>query len=132
MNLSCNIHAASFVKNGEQDEYDDVSALQSPLGITGAFTFIYDYPLSREAKFIHPITPDMNGEDILVIARSDYETIYKDEEAAAGHPGYIPGMLNRSTSAGPYGIWGHDFNDLYFEAIQINTKKMEIEFGMGS
>ena len=128
MNLQCNLHAASFVKDEERDEYDDVSKLQPALNISGEFTFVYTYPLSNSASFKHTLTPGMNGEDILALARKDYEAIY----AAEDDPGNIPGMLNRSISEGPYGIWGHHFSDLYFECIDIDTAKMRISFGMGS
>lgn len=130
-NLSCNVHASSFVK-GETDEYGDVKNLKSAIGITGDFDFKYTYPLSVEARFTHTLSQEMTGEDILSLARSDYERIYKEEDTAAGDPGHIPGMLNRSRSEGPYGIWGHDFSDLYFEGICISLKKKTIEFAMGS
>lgn len=132
MNIDCNIHAASFVKGDEHEEYDNTEALLPAVGISGEFTFVYDYPLSRVANFKHKLTPEMTGEDILMLARLDYEKIYKDEEEAVGNPGNIPGMLNRATSKGPYGIWGHDFSDLFFEGIDIDTTQMRIEFSMGS
>jgi len=133
MRICCNVHAASFVKNDpERGEWDDVSELQNPLGLSGEYTFVYDYPLSRVASFKHLLMPEFTGEDILVLARSDYEYIYEKEEQTAGNPGHIPGMLNRQSSDGPYGIWGHDFSDLYFEVINIDATQMRITFGMGS
>jgi hypothetical protein len=128
INLDCNIHASSFVKGGERDEFDDVVKLQDALGLDGVFTFTYTYPLSNPAKFEHVLTPGMNGEDILALGRDDYEKIYAAEE----DPGHIPGMLNRAQSEGPYGIWGHDFSDLYFEGIDIDTEKKTLKFSMGS
>jgi hypothetical protein len=47
-----------------------------------------------------------------------YKDIYDEEHRAVGDPGHIPGMLNRATSAGPYGIWGHDLNDLVLSGAQ--------------
>lgn len=132
MELSCNVHAASFVK-GDPDEGEmNVLELLHPLGLSGEFYFTYSYPLSLSASFPHTLTPEMTGEDILVLARADYERIYREEEEAVGNPGHIPGMLNRASSPGPYGIWGHDFSDLYFEGIEINSEARQIEFGMGS
>lgn len=132
MNLDCNTHAASFVKGDEEAEYDDVEQLKTPLGLSGKFAFKYTYPLSVAAHFRHAVTPEMTGEDLLVIARGDYERIYREEDEAVGDPGHIPGMLNRARSRGPYGIWGHDFSDLYFERISIDTGDRLISFGMGS
>jgi hypothetical protein len=132
MNLNCNVHAASFIKGDEREEYDDVSELLHPLHLNGEYTFRYRYPLRRAATFNHVLTPEMTGEDLLVLGRIDYEEIYRQEEATAGDPGYIPGMLNRQSSEGPYGIWGHDFSDLYFESVEIMPETKMISFGMGS
>jgi len=132
MELDCNVHAASFIKGEEREEYEHADQLDKPLGLTGNFYFTYDYPLSVAASFPHTLTPEMTGEDLLVLARADYERIYQEEDAAVGNPGHIPGMLNRAHSPGPYGIWGHDFSDLYFEGIEINEKAHQITFGMGS
>lgn len=132
MELSCNVHASSFVKGDDRGEYEDVDDLLNPLNLSGDFYFTYTYPLSKSATFPHTLTPEMTGEDLLVLARADYERIYKEEDDAVGDPGHIPGMLNRQESEGPYGIWGHDFSDLFFETIQINMETRVIEFGMGS
>jgi hypothetical protein len=130
--ISCNLHAQSFIKGGEREDYDDDSNLKHQLGLSGEYAFSYDYPLSRIAVFKHTITPDMTGEDLLALARMDYGRIYREEEEAVGNPGHITGMLNRQTSQGPYGIWGHDFSDLFFEGIEYDSEKRTIEFSMGS
>lgn len=132
MELSCNTHAASFVKGMYPDECDNISMLQTALGLSGDFYFTYTYPLSVKAGFPHTLIPGMTGEDLLALGRADYERIYAEEEASAGNPGHIPGMLNRARSPGPYGIWGHDFSDLYFEGVTIDTTKMIVDFNMGS
>jgi hypothetical protein len=41
-----------------------------------------------------------------------YQKIYREEDEAVGPTGNIPGMFNRKTSFGPYGIWGHHIDDL--------------------
>lgn len=131
MFIRCNVHAESFVKDSRVD-FDDVTELKPALGLIGEYTFVYDYPLSRAAAFEHVLTSEMNGEDVLVLARQDYGRIYREEESAVGNPGHIPGMLNRAVSEGPYGIWGHDFNDLFFEGIKVDKAQMRITFAMGS
>lgn len=132
MKINCNVHAASFEKNGDVGKYDDVAQLKTPLGLSGKFAFKYTYPLSHAAHFRHMVTPDMTGEDLLVLACGDYERIYREEDQAVGDPSHIPGMFNRAASHGPYGIWGHDFSDLYFEGIEIDTADRLISFSMGS
>ena len=37
-----------------------------------------------------------------------------------GDPGHIQGMLNRESSDGPYGIWGHDIGDLVLGGVTDN------------
>ncbi len=135
IHISCNIHASSFTREGALAGEKDY---QPPMVETlagmpaGAYTFVYDYPLSREARIFHDVTGIISNIDLLLLARKDYEDIYAAEEAAAGNPGHIPGMLNRSKSEGPFGIWGHDFSDLFFEGVDIDTDKMTVEFCMGS
>jgi hypothetical protein len=150
--IGCNVHASSYVKSEHDheglpdvvdpddtdvfDDDDDVGGvsgeLLTPIGLTGEYVFEYTYPLTNPAKFAHILQPSMTGEDILAFARSDYERIYSVEETIAGNPGHIPGMLNRETSCGPYGVWGHDFSDLFFESIEIDDEAKTIELGMGS
>ena len=132
MNLGCNVHASSFVKGEVFEEYSDISEMVTSLGLSGLYAFSYSYPLSVIATFEHQITPEMTGEDFLVLGRSDYERIYKEEENQAGNPGHIPGMLNRARSLGKYGIWGHDFEDLYFEGIAIDEDEYTVTFSIGS
>ena len=134
MKLQCNFHASSFVKGEWRSDreligYDDLTL---PLELSGEHAFSYSYPLKVVATFMHVLAPEMTGEDLLVLARADYERIYREEEAAVGNPGRATSMLNRALSPGPYGIWGHDFSDLYFEAIMISLKGMTVSFSMGS
>lgn len=126
MNINVNVHAESFDPlDNDRSEYDTIPSADA-LGLSGTFTFKYSYPLSTPAKFDHELTSEMSALDVLVLARKDYEAIYAAEE----DPGHIPGMLNRKRSQGPYGIWGHDFGDLYFEGINIRGNN--VSFAMGS
>lgn len=132
LEFGCNNHVESFTRDEAlNDEYSPLTedALNIP---AGEYTFVYTYPLSREAKFKHTLDPSINLIQLLLRAKGDYEMIYALEENAAGNPGHIPGMLNRQASDGPYGIWGHDLSDLYFESVEVDTKKMIVSFGIGS
>lgn len=129
--ISCNEHVSSYGTDSDDKEQD--ASLQTKLGLApGVYTFMYDYPLDNGAYFTHDLTPDTTAHDILLLAQADYKRIYDEEDAAVGHPGNIPGMLNRSTSKGPYGIWGHDMSDLYFESINIDENLKQVEFDIGS
>lgn len=118
--------------NLDEESYEDKLS-EKPLKIpAGTYTFVYHYPLTTKAQFQHPITPKTSIIDVLLLAKADYQAIYDAEESKSGNPGYIPGMLNRQVSKGPYGIWGHDMSDLYFEGVKVNTKKMTVTFSIGS
>ena len=41
-------------------------------------------------------------------------------------------LLNRETTDGKYGIWGHDIGDLVIERLVYNTVAKELEFFIGS
>ena len=52
-----------------------------------------------------------------------YRKVYKDEHKSSSvQADYIPNMLNRNTTDGKYGIWGHVINDLMlvYATIQKN------------
>lgn len=50
-----------------------------------------------------------------------YRKIYQEEDSAVGKKTQnIPGMLNRDTSNGPYGIWGHNIEDLMLCSATIS------------
>jgi hypothetical protein len=130
--LDCNLHVVSFLNNkpkGEYDEYPPAGSLDLP---EGKYEFHYDYPLSTKAVFKRKLKSKTSGRNILRYAAKDYKKIYDIEDGKVGNPGNIPGMLNRASSNGPFGIWGHDIGDLYFEGIYIDLDKKVITFGMGS
>lgn len=131
LNIDCNLHVSTYLKNGKQDPeyYPKPGALELP---EGEYEFSYTYPLSTTAKFKHKLGPKHTARNVLRFAARDYKKIYDIEEGKVGNPGHIPGMLNRATSNGPFGIWGHDMGDLFFEGIRIDTEKKTISFGMGS
>lgn len=130
--VDCNHHAASFTREcaAEDEEYP---LAEMPLGIeAGEYAFVYRYPLSQRASFRHALPNTTSVVDILLQARADYEHIYAEEDRTVGPTENIPGMLNRQQSQGPYGIWGHDFSDLYFEGVEIDTAERIVTFNMGS
>jgi hypothetical protein len=46
-----------------------------------------------------------------------YQAIYAEEEGNAPPAGDLPGMLNRATTDGQYGIWGHRLGDLLLHTV---------------
>lgn len=81
----------------------------------------FDYPLSQPTtrEFFNP--GGFTCYDFFRAVYEGYAKIYAEEEQAVGNPGHIPGMLNRSVSQGPHGIWGHDMEDLFLEGFREAT-----------
>jgi hypothetical protein len=134
--IDCNHHVESFTREearGDNGQWSTGPVLtETPLRLSGDYTFFYTYPLRVEAKFTHLILPTDSVIDILLLAKHDYMEIYRAEDDAVGKTGNIPGMLNRSVSSGPYGIWGHHLSDLYFEGVEIDNEKKTVKFNIGS
>jgi len=131
--VDCNLHVVSYLKNKKQDAeyYPKPGNLDLPEGV---YEFRYDYPLSVPAKFKRKLGPKHTARNILRFAARDYKKIYDIEDGKVGHPGHGAelGLLNRNTSNGPYGIWGHDMGDLFFEAIYVDTEQKIVTFSIGS
>lgn len=83
-----------------------------------------DYPLSRPARFIlEADTADGFTRGGLARKISEaYRNVYAAEDAACGPTGNIPGMLNRTQSGGPYGIWGHHLGDLDLSEVHVELR----------
>lgn len=116
--------------------------LDASVFMGGDYTFVYDYPLRERAEFTHTLTPSTTSEDLLKIGLSDYRNIYAEEErttpiaAQESSTINIGGrtliLMNRTSTTGRYGIWGHVLADLFFEGIAINTELRLVKFTMGS
>lgn len=133
--LDCNNHIASFTREdavAPKENYIDPIP-DTPAGfLAGFYFFRYTYPLSVEARFSHELTPEMSWVDLLLLAKQDYERIYREEDEDCGPTGNIPGMLNRASSKGKYGIWGHHLSDLYFEGVKVDYDTKMVDFIIGS
>jgi hypothetical protein len=85
------------------------------------YTLIIDYPVTNKysASFTTPKTGLTRIQLVNLICRH-YRKMYKEEEKDVNGPtGNIPGMFNRATSNGRYGIWGHDIGDLTLHSAYI-------------
>jgi len=91
----------------------------------------FDYPLSHSVPIEFANPGGFTCWDFFKAVYDGYSQIYAEEEQAVGNPGHIPGMLNRSVSQGPYGIWGHDMEDLFLEGFRETTPGC-FDLGMGS
>lgn len=64
--------------------------------------------------------------ELILKISAEYKRIYKEEEASAKEK-TIPvekreGLVNRNTTNGKYGIWGHDLGDLDLSEIIVHKR----------
>jgi len=97
------------------------------------YTLIIDYPVSNPYKA--KIKIGEKGMTRIKLANEickHYRKMYAVEDGTAGgDPGHIPGMFNRATSKGKYGIWGHDLGDLVLIDAKVH-KNGNITLGVDS
>lgn len=99
-------------RTDSMDDYEDPYEIIDS-NISTIYTVI-SYPLSKEAIFKFTSTTPITYGMLLYAYNLAYQKIYELEEQDAGNPGHIPGMLNRNSSDGRFGIWGHDLGDLIY------------------
>lgn len=102
-------------------------------------SIIFDYPFGEEFKFEFQ-TDTREGftrEYLIDCICGQYRKMY-DEENAACKVSTVEerigkgGLMNREKTEGPYGIWGHDIDDLYLERITYDERKKTVSLGVGS
>ncbi len=78
--------------------------------------FTITYPLTNPAPIsvTHEDGRGWTQIEFVEQIRQSYVAIY----AAERHPGYVRGLANRAKSKGPYGIVGHDIEDLILEGAE--------------
>jgi hypothetical protein len=99
-------------------------------------TLVIDYPLKQSFEFKIRSQGGFTLDHLIQSIIQLYKKIYKKEEESVGHrtksyaeAGYGH-LMNRMPSDGPYGIWGHFFEDLSLESITFSSGKYYL--GMGS
>ncbi|KAG5368848.1 hypothetical protein CJU90_1081 [Yarrowia sp. C11] len=99
-------------------------------------TLWLDYPLDDEYSFkIYPedVSKGFTRGHLLKEIKRTYDKLYAEEEETSSVPvENIPGMLNRATTDGNYGVWGHVLDDLVLHTISYNYEKNEIWLGIDS
>lgn len=87
-----------------------------------AILFI-DYPLARpvQAPIDASRPAGFSERELCRAIRRTYARIYEEEDATANHPGQVGvgHVINRTTSDGVHGIWGHVISDLFIEGIDV-------------
>jgi hypothetical protein len=89
-------------------------------------TVILEYPFSKEFEFpIRASSPDgFRRAELAEKIAALYKQVYEEEARTSKVPVIPPdqrkGLINRNQTAGKYGIWGHDLEDLVLHEIEIS------------
>jgi hypothetical protein len=89
----------------------------------GIYSLVIDYPLNKPfQRTIKVKRGGMTRRKFVNLVARLYKLIYRQEDRDTKVPtGNIPGLWNRSTSNGRYGIWGHHIDDLILHTL-VRTK----------
>jgi len=121
----------------KDSEYDDEIRNTLPneiiLPSNQDFTLIIDYPLHIPYKYqFNTGEKGMTREDFVKLCVDSYQFIYAvEDDTTTIKPGLIPGIYNRITTDGKYGIWGHSLDDLVLCSADISDDN-SIELGVDS
>lgn len=114
------------IKNSESDS---LRLIDSNLKVISAreATVVIDYPVSKPVNFKITSESGFTKGDLLRRVGQIYRQLYKDEEASSTIK-TVPmdkrqGVINRNTTDGKYGIWGHDIDDLDISSATISCTK---------
>lgn len=87
---------------------------------------LFDNEINAELKLTYPFSVEVSEEvtfksiyELIIKIRKIYQRIYKEEKKTMDTLIYDPMLINRGMTNGKYGIWGHEFADLYIEGIKI-------------
>ena len=98
-------------------------------------TIVISYPLKNPVIFETKV-PLKDSYDLMKFFCSSYNITYElEEKTSENSPDLIPGMYNRNTTSGIFGIWGHEIGDLVLEGMvfdRLDDGKINILPIMGS
>ena len=136
IDVGVNVHVSTLLELGEEASQlisgardgELVSYLNIP---PGKMKLTLTYPLGTPASMDFKVDDSTTVGDVLWIAAKFYEKVYDEEDSwdTPSSPDERTGLLNRERTSGPYGIWGHDIGDLWFEGIRIDGRKITLCMG---
>jgi hypothetical protein len=132
------VHIASFLENKEQLLDRDEVVIPHPHA-----TVRFDYPLQGEHLFqVHGTEWGITRGQLVDFICTQYKTMYQEEEAALGPMSTMEEnmaksfksvwLMNSERTHGPYGIWGHEVEDLVLEEISYDIETNTVDLGIGS
>jgi len=100
------------------------------------YTMEISYPLTHPATFTFNSARGFSRLDVINNIVESYHAVYKKEEASMNtviEPiNKRTGLVNRQSSNGAYGIWGHDIDDLVIEGMQYDPNTHVLTMFIGS
>lgn len=98
-----------------------------------------DYPVRDRYTFDFDANTEQGftREFLIDCICSQYKKIYEEENAVCKVSSIdermrMGGLINRESTDGPYGIWGHDIDDLYLEGITYHASTKMVILSIGS
>lgn len=84
---------------------------------------LVDYPLNNPTKFELTSKNGFTRKELILEISQKYYDIYNSEEQSATIKTIARenrnGLINRNTTNGKYGVWGHDIQDLDLSSIEV-------------
>lgn len=84
---------------------------------------LVSYPLNNPAKFELTSNKGFTRKELILKISEKYYEIYNSEEQSATIKTIArqnrKGLVNRNTTNGKYGVWGHDIEDLDLSSIEV-------------
>lgn len=102
-------------------ELDQLSGKDEKVITSNSIDILFDYPLSKKLTITLKSTNGFTRKRLVKQICKNYHRIYKQEKKdVGGETENLPHSLNRDTSEGRYGIWGHHIQDL--ELVEIEKQ----------
>jgi hypothetical protein len=129
-----NIHVASY--NEEYLKNEKILNLSKIVINDMKIQIEFDYPLSRPFYFDFVSSKGYTRKQLIATICDTYKRIYQEEYDTAENKKIVnkkrTGLLNRPSTNGKYGIWGHDIEDLIIEGIYYFPKEKTVKLAIGS
>jgi hypothetical protein len=106
-----------------EKEIDQLIGADSIVIQNNSVILLVTYPLNNPGKFELKSTKGFTRKQLIFEISQKYYEIYNSEEQSATIKTIArqnrKGLVNRNTTNGKYGVWGHDIQDLDLSSIEV-------------
>jgi hypothetical protein len=118
--LGCS--ACVYLEKATEADFSELSsATVFPANFPATIFYIYPLGESKGPDYRYVSPAGLSARDIARCVAATYHVIYAAECAAVGEEAHKKraggNCMNRGTTDGPFGIWGHDLRDLVLEGF---------------